>query len=115
MGAVIGSSSGMPVYVVISGEEGVASVYDRATISPNTAADIVLIGPLSFITSESKQSRDTATTTAIKDAIIDVGHHAKADTITSMIRAIKVYAISLSLVMYEYSFEVDKVHHFIRS
>jgi hypothetical protein len=43
--------------------------------------------------------------------MMDVGHHAKADTITSAMRATNVYAISLSLVMYEYSFEVDKVHH----
>ena len=38
-----------------------------ATINPNTAADIVFLGPLEPITIESRKSQPTATPTEIRD------------------------------------------------
>ena len=64
--------------------------YERATINPKTAADIVFIWPLVFIAFESKKSSATATVTAIIEIIIEVGQNEIAETPVRMTRAAKV-------------------------
>src|SRR3989304_2843404 len=64
----LGASNGSTSAVAI---EGKPRVYERATIKPNTAADIVFNG-LSSATLYSKASIPTATPTAIREAIATV-------------------------------------------
>src|SRR3989304_7823532 len=114
----LGASNGSTSAVAI---EGKPRVYERATIKPNTAADIVFNG-LSSATLYSKASIPTATPTAIRAAIATVsprfqpdvvvtGHHKTTATTASIKSATKVNVINLSLVIQEYSFGLDISMH----
>ena len=89
---------------------GSPRVYERATISPKTAADIMFSG-LSAATLCSSRSMPTATPTATSATMSESKPNAMYDIAVSTASAMNVYVISLSLVIDAYSLGFDILRH----